>query len=122
MKQTSDTLYKKRIVIIALSNVLVLLVDKIILISRGAVGGPLIVTAVLWYCIYKHKKWAITVYKMICFLSILMGILGIFLFAGYLYRGFDPVPSLLMIIVGISYVFSWLLLRKTMIRYAQEIT
>ena len=122
MKQTNNAHYQKRIVIIALSNVLVLLVDKIILVSRGAVGGPLIVTAVLWYYIYKQKKWAITVYKIICFLSILMGVLGIFLFAGYLYRGFNPVSSLLRIIVGISYAFSWLLLRKTLIRYAKERT
>ena len=122
MKQTNNTFYQKRIVIIALSNILVLLVDKIILVSRGAVGGPLIVTAVLWYYIYKHKKWAITVYKIICLLSILMGVLGIFLFVGYLYRGFNPVASLLRIIVGISYAFSWLLLRKTLIQYAKERT
>lgn len=119
MKQTNNTFYKKRIVIIALSNILVLLVDKIILVSQGAVGAPLIITIVLWYYIYKHKQWAITVYKIICLLSILMGVLGIFLFVGYLYRGFNPVPSLLMIIVGISYACSWLLLHKTLIRYAK---
>ena len=122
MKQINNTLYKKRIVIIALTNILVLLVDKIILVSRGAIGAPLIMTVILWYNIYKHKKWAITVYKIICLLSILMGVLGIFLFVGYSYRGFDPVPSLLMIIVGISYTFSWLLLRKVLIRYAKERT
>lgn len=119
MKQTDNTFYKKRIVIIALSNILVLLVDKIILVSQGAVGAPLIITIVLWYYIYKHKQWAITVYEIICLLSILMGVLGVFLFVGYLYRGFNPIPSLLMIIVGISYAFSWLLLHKTLIRYAK---
>lgn len=39
-------------------------------------------------------------------------VLGIFLFAGCLHRRSGPVPSLLLIIVGIDYVLLWLLSRK----------
>ena len=106
------TTMSRRICTIAVFNILVSLIDKIILIPRGAVGAPLVLTLVLWFFIYKRKKWAFTIFGILSLLSALTGVLGIFLFAGYLYRGFDPVPSLLMVIVGISYALSWLLLRK----------
>ncbi len=96
-----------------LTNVLlVLLIDKIILIPRGAVGAPLVLTLVLWYFIYRRTKWAYIVFGVLSLLSALMGVLGIFLLIGYLYRGYDPVPCLLVVSVGISYGGSWLFLRN----------
>lgn len=102
----------RRICIIAAFNILVLLIDKIILVTRGAFGAPLVLTLVLWFFIRKRKKWALILFGVLCLLSAIMGALGIFLFAAYLYRGFDPTPCLLMVIVGISYGVSWLMLRK----------
>ena len=109
---TQKTMLNRKIYIIAGFNLLVLLIDKIILIPRGAVGAPLVLTLVLWFFIYRRKKWAFILFGVVSLVSAIMGVLGIFLLAGYLYRGFDPVPSLLLIIVGISYALSWLFLRK----------
>lgn len=100
------------ICILAAFNLLVLLIDKILLIPRGAVGAPLVLTLVLWCFIYKRKKWAYIVFGVLSLISVILGVLGIFLLAAYLYAGHDPVPGVLMVIVGISYALSWLFLRK----------
>ncbi|MDE6260034.1 MAG: hypothetical protein K2M42_04120 [Oscillospiraceae bacterium] len=102
----------RRIYIIAAFNILVLLIDKIILVAQGAVGAPLVLTLVLWHFIFKRKKWAFITFGIISLLSVILGVLGIFLLIAYLYRGYNPTPCLLAIIVGISYALSWLLLRK----------
>ena len=102
----------RKICIIAAFDLSIVLIDKIILVPRGAVGAPLALTLVLWFFIYKRKKWAFIGFGILSLLSVLMGALGVFLLAGYLYRGFDPIPSLLMVVVGIGYGVSWLLLRK----------
>ena len=86
----------RKICIIAAFDLSIVLIDKIILVPRGAVGAPL----------------AFIGFGILSLLSVLMGALGVFLLAGYLYRGFDPIPSLLMVVVGIGYGVSWLLLRK----------
>ena len=110
--RVQEATINRRICILTAFNILVLLIDKIILIPRGAVGAPLILTLVLWYFIYRRKRWAYIVFGALSLLSALMGALGIFLLAGYLYRGHDPTPCLLIVLVGISYGVSWLFLRK----------
>lgn len=110
--KAQEAAINRRICILAAFNLLVLLIDKMILIHRGAIGAPLVLTSVLWYFIYRRKKWAYLVFGVLSLLSALMGVLGIFLLAGYLYRGYDPTPCFLIVLVGISYGVSWLLLRK----------
>ena len=102
----------RKICIIAAFNLLIVLIDKIILIPRGAVGAPLVLTLGLWVFIYRRKKWAYIVFGVLSLLSAVLGVLGIFLLAGYLYRGYDPAPVFLMTVVGVSYALSWLLLYK----------
>lgn len=115
--RVQEAAINRRICILAAFNILVLLIDKIILIPRGAVGAPLVLTFVLWFFIYKRKKWAYIVFGVFSLLSAILGVLGIFLLAMYLYVGHDPVPGILMVIVGISYAISWLFLRKDKERF-----
>lgn len=115
--RVQEAAINRRICILAAFNILVLLIDKIILIPRGAVGAPLVLTFVLWFFIYKRKKWAYIVFGVLSLLSAILGVLGIFLLAMYLYVGHDPVPGILMVIVGISYALSWLFLRKDKERF-----
>lgn len=107
-----ETTMNQKICIIAAFNLLIVLIDKIILIPRGAAGAPLVLTFVLWFFIYRRKKWAYIVFGVLSLLSAVLGVFGIFLLAGYLYRRYDPVPCLLMTAVGVSYALSWLLLYK----------
>ena len=111
-KSTMD----RRLCMIAACNILAVLIDKIILVSREAVGAPLALTLFLWYFIFERKKWALALFGILCLLSVAAGGLGVFLLIGYLYRGYDPTPCLLMILVGSSYALSWLALRKEQTR------
>lgn len=110
--KAQEATINRRICILAAFNILVLLIDKIILIPRGVVGAPLVLTLVLWFFIYKRKKWAYIIFGVLSLLSAILGVLGIFLLAMYLYVGHDPVPGVLVVIVGISYLISWLFLHK----------
>lgn len=111
-KSTMD----RKLCMIAACNILAVLIDKIILVSRGAVGAPLALTLFLWYFIFERKKWALALFGILCPLSVAAGGLGVFLLIGYLYRGYDPTPCLLMILAGSSYALSWLALRKEQTR------
>ena len=113
-KENLFSVGNKKLLMAAILNVLVVLIDKIILNSTGALGSPPILTTVLWYFIFKNRKWAYYTYTTLVFISGLFGLIGIVIFVGYIYRGYNPYAGVLMIIVAVSYLASWCILRKNM--------
>ena len=111
--------YKKRIFIIGFFNVAVALVDKIILTQHNAFGMPVIFTVILWVLIYRQKKSAKVayyLYSILAILATLLAVFGVVVFLGFIRQGRELWAPILMVVVGVSYAISWILLtvfRKT---------
>lgn len=104
---------QKQLAVIAILNTIIIIADKIILIQYDAYGPPVFLTIILWFFVFQSKRWAYIAYSVLSLLAVTFGLLGLFLSFLCIYRGFDPIPSVLMVIVGISYAISWVNMRKT---------
>ena len=106
-------LSKKQLAVIAIINIVIITADKIILMQYDAYCPPVLLTIILWFFIFRSKRWAYIAYSVLSLLAVASGLLGLVLSFSYIFRGFDPIPSVLMAIVGISYAISWINVRKT---------
>ena len=89
------------------------LINKIILMQHGAIGLPLIIPAILWYVIIRfQKRWAVNVFMVFATIVAVLGVLGVVLLFGYLYRGIPVWPCLLMIIMGCNYSLTAVWLKR----------
>ena len=104
---------QKQLAVVAILNIIIIIADKIILMQYDAYGPPVFLTIILWFFVFNSKRWAYIAYSVLSLLAAAFGLLGIILSFAYIYRGFDPIPSILMVIVGISYAISWVIVRKT---------
>lgn len=112
--------YKQKVMFIAIINVILALVDKVILVKQGSWGAPVVITVVLWCFLYqKPYKWAYFIYSIIVFITFLLGIYGAVAFVGYLYQNLNPFYCILAVVMGVNYFVSWWLLRKEIKRIGQ---
>lgn len=104
---------QKRLVVVAILNLIIIIADKTILMQYDAYGPPVFLTSILWFFVLQSKRWAYIAYSVLSLLTVAFGLLGLFMSFVYIYRGFDTIPSVLMVMAGISCAISWVKMRKT---------
>lgn len=100
-----------QIEIVAMTNILITIIDKVYLLSVGASGPPVVVPILLWYFIFKRRRWAYLTYTILAVIISLLGILSIWLTFMYILRGFNPTSPIFMVVLGGDYLISWIILR-----------
>lgn len=112
MKDPPNT--RCKLLIISLSNIMISVLYKLIMLSRNATGISVIVVSLLWFLIYRGKNWAYYIYGIFACIISLLGVLGFVLAFAYIYRGHNPISCFLLAIVGADYFVSWFFLRQIM--------
>ena len=105
---------KKIILLLAVINMAVIIVDKIIMLQNAAFGAPLS-TVILWLFIYHKKYWAYVVYSVLAIIYSILGLIALICLLICIIRGGDPEFVILAILLGASYFFCWLRLRKILL-------
>lgn len=112
VKKMSD---KRKVMLIAVTNISVTSLCKMFLLHYGAYGIPLIVPVILWYFIIKKRQWANIAFFILTIIRSLLGCICFVLLFAYVYRGFDAIPCVLNIILAINYAVSLYAVRKILV-------
>lgn len=102
---------QRKLQAIASINIFVLVLGKI-LVWHSSWEILFLITAPLWFFIFRGKNVAVVMYKVVAVVMSLFGILGFILIFPYLYRKINILPCIVTFIIGLSYFVSLRLLRN----------
>mgnify|MGYP004421216611 FL=1 len=101
-----------KIVFIAIINLCITALYRALLFRYNALGIPVIIPLLLWFFMIKTKKWAYIAYSILTIFTSLLGLICFPLIFMYIYRGYDPTPCILAVLVAINYGLSWKALKN----------
>lgn len=112
-KKKVKTLIKENyIVLLAMQNILVAVIDKVIVSRYHVYGAPLVLTVILWIGILRKWRLSQGIYVVLAVIEAFAGIYTLIGSVLYIIKGYDPTAGILQTVLGCSYAISIFVLYK----------
>lgn len=111
-KERNTSVKRKCVSFLAIQNISIAIIDKIIASQYHVYGAPLLLTVILWVGIFRKWRFFRDIYTVLAAIEFFIGIYTLIGSILYVAKGYDPTAGILQTVLGCSYAVSIFVLYK----------